>query len=681
LQNLKYPTNMPIDIRKELIRFPNNNVASAVFPLIEHHPDEIVAALNLRPFKAVMLLIGGAANMDEKAKPMLAQLFARGIARAAIDAQAVIVDGGTQTGVMSLMGEAIAGRDDTTDLVGVSPFGKIALPGIPEEGTPLEPNHTHFVLVEGYEWGSETSTMFGLVRSLSSNKPKLISEEPPAGKLTTVTAGISLLRPKKIKPRDARPLPVVTILAGGGNIARNEVLQVVRNKMPMIVIKGSGGLADTISTAWENRGSLPEDPVMAEIIADGKISTHVLGNPILAMEKLIIRELGVNKVLTQAWETFADYDLNAKLQQKRFDMLQLAIIAVGVCGTALVVIQQVSAPRDADNSLRRVFWIEGEYGWWLLNRLIILVPISLTVLIAAANRFKQGNKWLLLRAGAEAIKREIFRYRTGAMQYKTNPDQQLSQMVENITRRTMRTEVNQSALVPYDKEMGFPPDMYAAKGGDDGLSRLTPDRYVEVRLGDQLSYFIKKSGILERQLKFFSWLTYIVGGIGTYLAAVELPAWIALTTAIVAAIGVYMGYRQTENTLIKYNQAATDLANVKAWWNALTSDEQSQPANIDKLVEHTEQVLQSELDGWIQQMQNALAEIRKDQPPVEEVAEKKEPVEVNDKTTAMINKSVPVSVPEIEVDHGDDNSEETLFEYTERVAQTEDNQEKTGIGG
>src|SRR5687768_10702794 len=124
---------MPVEIRKELIRFSNNNVASAVFPLIEHHPDEIVAALNLQPYKAVMLLIGGAANMDEKVKPMLSQLFGRGIARAAIEANAVIVDGGTQSGVMSLIGEAIAGRGNKTDLVGVSPFGKIALPGIPEE--------------------------------------------------------------------------------------------------------------------------------------------------------------------------------------------------------------------------------------------------------------------------------------------------------------------------------------------------------------------------------------------------------------------------------------------------------------------------------------------------------------------------------------------------------------------
>jgi hypothetical protein len=247
--------------------------------------------------------------------------------------------------------------------------------------------------------------------------------------------------------------------------------------------------------------------------------------------------------------------------------------------------------------------------------------------VTAASRFKQGNKWLLLRAGAESIKREIYRYRSRAMDYKEKPEQQLAKRVEDISRRTMRTEVNSSALVPYDKTKGFPPYMYAAQGGDDGFSYLTPDRYVEVRLSDQLNYFQKKAVTLERQLKVLFWLTFIIGGLGTFLAAVGQQVWVALTTAVIAAIGTHLGYRQTENTLTKYNQAATDLSNVKAWWNALSAEEQAQQENIDSLVEHTEQVLQSELDGWVQQMQNALVELRKGQEPAPEREENREPQE------------------------------------------------------
>jgi hypothetical protein len=151
---------------------------------------------------------------------------------------------------------------------------------------------------------------------------------------------------------------------------------------------------------------------------------------------------------------------------------------------------------------------------------------------------------------------------------------------------------------------------------------LTPDRYVQVRLGDQLSYFKRRAVKLERQLKLIQWSIYIIGGLGTLLAAINQQVWIAVTTAVAAALTTYLSYRQTENTLTKYNQSSTDLENVKSWWMALPGEEQEKQINLDALVDHTEKVLQSELDGWVQQMQDALAELRKGQ---EKAPEREEP--------------------------------------------------------
>jgi hypothetical protein len=593
-------------IRKQSILFPNGNEAVAVFSSSTSKAEDIVNALDIKPYKAVVLVLGGANGVDEKLLPRLTQLFGRGIARAAVEANAIIVDGGTQAGVMALMGEGVAGRGYKSTLVGVAPASKVTYPvepatGEPPTGVPLDPNHSHFVLVEGSDWGAETATIFNLVSALTSRGTEIAKSEGNVG--------------KKASEEAANKAPGLAILASGGPISRDEVLRAVRNNLPLIVVEGSGGLADDVAAAWGQREALPDDPVMAEIIADGDIHVHLLTNPVKGIERLIIRELGVDKVLMQAWEIFADYDLNANLQQKRFSKLQLAIIILGVVGTAVAISKQLYYPKKPG---------KPPISWWILYNVLIIVPILLTVLITAANRFKQSSKWLLLRAGAEAIKREIYRYRARAMDYKKEPEQQLSLRVEDITRRTMRTDVNLSALVPYNKDKGFPPYMYAARGGDDGFSYLPPDRYVEVRLGDQLNYFKTKAVEIERQLKALYWLTFIIGGVGTYLAATDKQVWIALTTAIVAAIGTYLGYRQTENTLTKYNQAATDLANVRTWWNALSAEEQALQKNIDSLVEHTEQVLQSELDGWVQQMQNALAELRKGQEPSPEKEENKE---------------------------------------------------------
>jgi hypothetical protein len=43
---------------------------------------------------------------------------------------------------------------------------------------------------------------------------------------------------------------------------------------------------------------------------------------------------------------------------------------------------------------------------------IIVVPIIISVLLGYYNKFRLGTKWVLLRGSAEAIKREIYCYRS-----------------------------------------------------------------------------------------------------------------------------------------------------------------------------------------------------------------------------------------------------------------------------
>jgi hypothetical protein len=58
----------------------------------------------------------------------------------------------------------------------VAPGGKVTYPGEPpegsiEDGAPLDPEHSHFVLVESEEWGGETKMMFELASALSNGIP------------------------------------------------------------------------------------------------------------------------------------------------------------------------------------------------------------------------------------------------------------------------------------------------------------------------------------------------------------------------------------------------------------------------------------------------------------------------------------------------------------------------------
>ena len=96
---------------------------------------------------------------------------------------------------------------------------------------------------------------------------------------------------------------------------------------------------------------------------------------------------------------------------------------------------------------------------------ILILPITISILVAARNQFKFGNKWVLLRSGAEAIKREIYVYRMHALNYSDPQRGQLSReqvlisRIDAITRQLLQTEVNLSATRPYieSTEKPIPP--------------------------------------------------------------------------------------------------------------------------------------------------------------------------------------------------------------------------------
>ena len=560
---------------KREVLFPNGNQALLVTPPTDTNPADMVNALGLKPPKAVIVLSGGAGHLEDELKPRLTQLFSRGIARVATNTEALIIDGGTQSGVMAIMGRGVADRGRQISLLGVAPAGLVTYPadGTARAGTPLDPNHSHFVLVDSDEWGGETETMYDLAATL------------------------------------AQDVPVVTVLVNGGSISRQEVLRSVRAGWPVVVLAGSGRLADEIARLWQEKPDFIPDPVLAEIIADGDIHLFPMESAIAGFERTLERVIADqtkgNTTLELAWERFATYDTNAIRQQRDFKRRQALILGLGVFGTFLAITQATLRTMGFAQSLA---WLDRA-----LYFIIIIVPITTSVLITMANRFSEGNKWILLRGTTEAIKREIFRYRTRAEIYskpqtiRASAETKLAQKVETSSRQLMQTEANLSALRLY--EGPIPPE-YILTEGDDGLSVLTPDQYLVFRLENQLDFYQHRALKLEKQLRRFQWLIIIAGFTGTVLAAIGLEIWIALTIALVTAFTTYLEYQQVEHTLMKYNQGATDLANVRAWWLAMSAEEQAIQENIDKLVAHTEKIIKSELAGWVQEMQDALAELR-----------------------------------------------------------------------
>lgn len=313
--------------------------------------------------------------------------------------------------------------------------------------------------------------------------------------------------------------------------------------------------------------------------------------------------------LEDAWQRFAELDYNADQVRDRFGQQRKWILAGGVLATLLALFYEqvvniavVAIPGISPDVLtvNRVFRI-----------IVIILPITVSALIAWSNKFTRGTNWILLRSSAEAVKHNIFLFRAKAGPYSDESslldeprEVKLARSIKTISERLMKTEVNQSGLKFYKGKL--PP--YGAEA-DDGFSFLNSKTYLEYRLEDQLGWYKRTTLKLDKRIRRLNIWILVFGAIGTLLAALEYEIWIAVTTAIVAAFSTYLEYNQLETTLTSYNQALTDLNGIRSWWRALPESEKLKASNFNCLVENAEKVMQAESNRWVQEMQDALSEL------------------------------------------------------------------------
>ena len=150
----------------------------------------------------------------------------------------VVIDGGTDAGVMHLIGRARTRAAATFPLIGVPALGTVRFPGkhpgarrrwpLKHLGArrrwPLDAHHPHFVLVPGAAWGDEA---------------------PWIARIATELAG---------------GWPSVTVLVNGGEISYTDVACSLRAGRPVLAVAGSGRTADQLASAVRD-GPADEDAV------------------------------------------------------------------------------------------------------------------------------------------------------------------------------------------------------------------------------------------------------------------------------------------------------------------------------------------------------------------------------------------------------------------------------------
>jgi SLOG in TRPM, prokaryote len=164
--------------------------------------------------RPVLVSVGGAGGMTPDDLAVVAEALQRVIP--ALDGWgAAIVDGGTDSGAMKVMGRIRAALGARFPLVGVAAEGTVLLPGTSArpDAAALEPHHSQVILVPGWTWGDESPWLSRVAAAIADGQPSL------------------------------------TLVVNGGQITYDDIGHSLQAGRPVIILAGTGRAADTIAAA------------------------------------------------------------------------------------------------------------------------------------------------------------------------------------------------------------------------------------------------------------------------------------------------------------------------------------------------------------------------------------------------------------------------------------------------
>ena len=515
--------------------------------------------IELRP---VILLLG---DFDSSLTVQVHSICDRVIAPLAADPGALLVDNGRRSGCAAVAGQVAAEQDKAPPHLGIVPFGT--------QSSDIDTNHRVLLRLPA-DWSDESKFMAQIVEHLARN--------------------------------ETGSKPVVVVLFGSAD--KKLLVRCARRAWPLVIVTGTGGVTDQIykaitPSADGTKAPAATDADLREIAETATIYSFALDGNSDDLSRLIRAQTDkhpetVQETLAEAWSRFAELDQAALTRQKEFRSLEFAIIGLGVV-TSLLAVLSKSIPWPFSSAVDFMHTYVRPGG---LGILLILAPIVMSIVTAYNSHFRDGNKWVLFRGAAETLKREIFRFQARAGGYsdeacvQISRESKLAAKVKEITASLEQSEANKTSLAPASKPNLLPEAF------------LSPDQYVGSRLHDQMDFLVKKTAKLSTQLRTLLTYTYLAGGTATFIAAVapNYSVWVALPTAVAAALTTKLQAEQVENSLTQYNQTLASLRNIEIWWKALTPWEKSRQTNIDLLVDETEKTLEAETAGWVQKMQTTL---------------------------------------------------------------------------
>jgi signal transduction histidine kinase len=236
--------------------------------------------------------------------------------------------------------------------------------------------------------------------------------------------------------------------------------------------------------------------------------------------------------------------------------------------------------------------------------LLILTPILSSGLAVYGSKFLSSGDWLVTRAGAEEILKEIYTYRT-VLQNSRTRDSWLEQRLVEIQRSVFRGLNGELTIPPYE---GYLPPHYNQTDpySDPGFTDLMGDEYFQYRLESQLGWHVNKVNKFQRERVRLQVFIIVSGVLGSILAVV-LPLWTALAASFTAVLLGWQELRSLDSVVRNYSKVVMELTILYDHWKNLKPGQKT-PSEFYKMVRSTEDILWGQNVEYIKAMQEALKE-------------------------------------------------------------------------
>ena len=134
---------------------------------------------------------------------------------------------------------------------------------------------------------------------------------------------------------------------------------------------------------------------------------------------------------------------------------------------------------------------------------------------------------------------------------------------------------------------------------DDFYSPMPPERYIEIRLEETLSFYRRRIPKYARSRNILKLTLFVLSAAASALSAYNEPVWALVVTTAAACFTSWSEFSDIASKTQRYTQAIVQLVNLLSFWKSLPEVDRASVNTIKHLVQRGEGIISDERVAWV----------------------------------------------------------------------------------